>query len=340
MWQNVTHDDLRTDLRLFTQYGLDQHRRIATRRKLEFQPESARKIPHSRIVRSHPQRAPRASQSDAAGWAKIREANPTQFERSLLAQCNFTRGLDDTVSEDGAGRADLESRRSRLLSLDVFDQELPTRTVKHRDVAEFEFTDARRPGGENIVENRRLQSGYRKTRLAPIFQDDLAAQEAGTYLDIPARTAEPLRPEHICHSDPTDLGELRARRFPSLVVDTAHGDFESVPTQLPGAQFMSVQSRLEHANAFEPEIQRPLRIEARHGKPLGGYGKAVLAARVTDIARTHTRGARERAGDFLGRDESLLDTHEGVFALAARRIQRQLFDAKIFGFCANARHRP
>ena len=61
-------------------------------------------------------------------------------------------------------------------------------------------------------------------------------------------------------------------------------------------------------------------IEARHRKPLGGYGKAILAARVTDIARTHTRCARERAGDFLSGDEALFDAHEGVFALATRRI--------------------
>ena len=56
---------------------------------------------------------------------------------------------------------------------------------------------------------------------------------------------------------------------------------------------MSVRSRLEHANTFEPEIQRPMRIEARYGKPLGGYGQAILAARVTDIARIPTRSASE-----------------------------------------------
>jgi len=272
MWQNVTRDDLRADLRLFPQHGLDQHRCVTTRRKLEFQPESARKVPDSRVVRSHPQRAPRPPQADAPGWAEIREANPTRLECSLLAHCDFTRGLD------------LEGRRSRLLSLDVFDQKLPTRTMEHGNIAEFEFADPRWPGSEHIVENRRLQSGNREARFAPVFQDDLAAQEARTHLDIPTRTAEPLRSKGICHSNPTDLVESRARRIPSLFVDIAHGDFEAIPAQLPGAQLMSMQSRFDHANAFESEIHCPVRIEARHGKPLGGYGDAVLAARVTDIA--------------------------------------------------------
>lgn len=77
-----------------------------------------------------------------------------RLESRLLAQCDFARGFDDTVSEDRAGRTDLEGRRSRLLSLDVFDQELSTRAVKHRNVAKFQFTDTRWSGVEHVIENR------------------------------------------------------------------------------------------------------------------------------------------------------------------------------------------
>ena len=81
-------------------------------------------------------------------------------------------------------------------------------------------------------------------------------------------------------------------------------------------------------------------VENRVPVWLRGGGKGWVTGEYSMLPRaTHTRGARERAGDFLGGDEPLLDAHEDVLTLAARRIQRQLFDAKVFGFCANTRHR-
>ena len=96
--------------------------------------------------------------------------------------------------------------------------------------------------------------------------------------------------------------------------------------------------RLEHAQAGQLERERGLGREARHREPLRRHRDAVLAAGVADLGRADAPRARELARHLLRGAQPLLDPHEGVAPLPARRVERDLVDPEVLGLAAQAHH--
>src|SRR5208337_2257903 len=177
-------------------------------------------------------------------------------------------GIERAPAKDRACRTDLEEVRAGLLPRGVLHPKQAACGVDHGDLATLDARERRFAQAQRLVEDRRLKSGDEKARLASIHPGVCAAQDLEALLHVPAVPSEALRPEAVRHSRGAKPREDLCAVRSGALVDLAHHDFESIPRELTGAEFVPVRDRLEYAQPLSRELERALGGKTRHGKPL------------------------------------------------------------------------
>src|SRR5262245_9716924 len=316
---------------------LDQHRRVAARRKLAAQQHAVAVAIERQLAGPHADRAPRTARAHA-GQAQRIGIEPVRRHHRALALRHGALRPGHARAKDGTRGADLEAPRALLLGRGIAHGEHSARVVAHREIARLELVERDRARREHGVEHLRLPRRDEEARVAAVAHGELARAEPARALRVVAGAAEALLAEAVGQPARVDLRAPRLCARERARVHAVQSDREAVAAQLSGAELVRMARGFEHTRAGQLQREGDLGIEARHREPLGCHRHAVLAARITHVLRPRPGRAREVARHRLGGSQALLDAHERVSADAHRGVERLLVNAKVLGRGADPDH--